>query len=271
MKQVEAAVVYTGEPIGGQEKLYGRDILSSQTITLNCPEIAGEAKPGQFVMVDCGQECTLPRPFSIHRITDKGNLSLFFAVLEEGGGTEWLSQRKKGDKVGITGPLGNGFSIASTSHNILLVAGGMGIAPLVFLAEEALKQGRAVTLLYGTANSHRFPDKNLPQGIKPVAATEDGSVGLRGMITELLPDYIDNADQVFACGPVSMYHYMYRQREKLLKTKPVQVSLEVRMACGRGICNGCTIKTKSGLKRVCELGPVFDFDDIIWDEFESGI
>jgi dihydroorotate dehydrogenase electron transfer subunit len=268
LKQVEATVIDTGEPIGGQKRPKSPDILYSQTITLRCPEIAIEARPGQFVMVDCGEDCTLPRPFSIHRVQAEHELSLYFAVLEDGKGTEWLSRRKKGDKIGIFGPLGNGFTVDSTSHNVLLLAGGIGIAPLVFLAEEVLKQGSVVTLLYGTANEHRYPEENIPSGVKVVAATEDGSVGHRGMITELLPDYIDRADRVFACGPVSMYHYLCRHREKLLRTKPVQVSLEVRMGCGRGICYGCTIKTKNGPRRVCEHGPVFDFDDVIWGEFD---
>ena len=86
------------------------------------------------------------------------------------------------------------------------------------------------------------------------------------MVTELLPDHIDWADQVFVCGPMPMYVDMYRRRQELLKGKPAQISLEVRMGCGLGICYGCTVKTRSGLRQVCRDGPVFDLDDIIWDE-----
>ncbi|MFC1986583.1 dihydroorotate dehydrogenase electron transfer subunit, partial [Chloroflexota bacterium] len=113
---------------------------------------------------------------------------------------------------------------------------------------------------------HRYPENLLPTGIKLVAATEDGTVGEKGRITNLLPDYVEWADQIFACGPIPMYHDMCVRREKLLKAKPVQVSLEVRMGCGRGLCYGCTIKTKSGLKKVCQDGPVFDMDDVLWDK-----
>ena len=218
-------------------------------------------------MANCGEGCVLPRPFSIHQVIDKEDVALYFAVLEDGKGTAWLSQRKQGDTVELFGPLGNSFSVYPGSQRLLLVAGGMGIAPLYFLAREALKNGRSVTLLYGTVNAHRYPDDLLPPQIKPIAATEDGTVGYKGMITDLLPNFAERADQIFACGPMPMYRDMaLKKRELKLEGKPVQISLEVRMACGRGICYGCTIKTRKGLKKVCQDGPVFDIDDILWDE-----
>ncbi|MFC1928923.1 dihydroorotate dehydrogenase electron transfer subunit, partial [Chloroflexota bacterium] len=195
---------------------------------------------------------------------DDNKVALLFSVV--GKGTAWLSQRKAGDNIDIFGPLGNGFSVSPDSRNLLLVAGGIGIAPLFFLAQQALSQGCSVTLLYGTRTEHRYPENLLPTGIKLAAATEDGTMGKKGSITDLLPDYVEWADQIFACGPIPMYHDMYIRREKLLKAKPVQVSLEVRMGCGRGLCYGCTIKTKSGLKKVCQDGPVFDLDDVLWDK-----
>ena len=231
-------------------------------VWLEAPSIASEASPGQFIMVRCGDNTSLPRPLSIHR-QNGDRIALLFSVV--GKGTGWLSKCKAGDRLGIFGPLGNGFSINPESHNLLLVAGGMGIAPLLFLAEEMLKQGISVRLLYGTAGIQRDPEENLHSGINLVAATEDGTVGYRGMVTGLLHDYLDRADQVFACGPVAMYRDMLDNYPQVAN-KPVQVSLEVRMGCGRGICYGCTIKTKSGQKRVCEHGPVFDLNDILWDE-----
>ena len=230
---------------------------------LKCPEVESEAKPGQFVMVNCGEECLLSRPFSIHWVNDKGNIALFYAVLENGRGTGWLSKRRAHDSVRMLGTLGNGFSIYPTSNNLLLVAGGNGIAPLYFLAQEALKGKCSVTLLYGTADNKRYA---LSPEIKLVSATEDGTVGHKGKVTDLLPEYIDWADQVFACGPLGMYQDIHGKREKLLKDKPTQISLEVRMGCGLGVCYACTVKTKNGLKQVCKDGPVFDLDEIIWDE-----
>jgi dihydroorotate dehydrogenase electron transfer subunit len=165
----------------------------------------------------------------------------------------------------IFGPLGNRFSIYPTSHKLLLVAGGIGIAPLVSLAQQAPKRGCSVTLLLGAPSASQLYPKNLlPSKVKLITATEDGTTGKKGLITDLLPDFISWADQVFACGPISMYQTMATQN--LVKTKPVQISLEVRMGCGLGVCYGCTIKTKSGLRQVCKDGPIFNLDDILWDE-----
>ena len=263
MIQTEAQVIGINEIyLPGIEKPKGRSIEFSRLITFECPEIALEARPGQFVMVNCGEN-TLPRPFSINRIINNSEITLFFSVLENGAGTDWLSERKSGDTVKLLGSLGNGFKIKDTSHNILLVGGGMGIAPLIFLAEEVVKKGLSVTVLYGTQNKDRYPVERILPQVYTVNTTEDGSIGHHGMVTELLPEYIDKADQVFICGPSVMYKYIHSQ--DIIKNKPTQVSLEVRMACGRGICYGCTIQTINGKKRVCEDGPVFDFNDIDWD------
>ena len=227
-------------------------------IWLKSPEVASEAKPGQFVMVRCGEDTLLRRPLSIHQ-RDGDKIALLFTVV--GKGTRWFSQQQTGDIVDILGPLGNGFSIDPASNNLLLVAGGNGIAPLYFLAQEALRKRCSVTLLYGTADRKRC---SIPPQIELVSATEDGTVGHRGKVTDLLPRYIDRADQVFACGPLPMYKTMAKMPE--LKDRPVQLSLEVRMGCGLGVCYGCTVKTKKGLNQVCKDGPVFDLDNILWDE-----
>ncbi len=260
MKQVVATVI-SNEQLWGEYWVLGHlKYLGTWLIWLRCPETAAEAKPGQFVMVNCGENCLLPRPFSIHQTNDSG-IAIFYAVLPSGFGTNWLSGLRKDDRVRLFGPLGNGFSIAPDANNLLLVAGGNGIAPLYFLAQDALKKKSLVTLIYGTADNKRCP---ISQQVKLVSVTEDGTVGRKGTVTDLLPEYISGADQIFACGPVGMYRTMAQMPE--LRNKPVQVSLEVRMGCGRGICYGCTIKTRQGLKKVCQDGPVFELDDILWDE-----
>jgi len=229
---------------------------------LEAPEIAREAQPGQFVMVDCGGDTFLPRPLSVHRV-DGGQLALLFSVV--GKGTKRLAQLKKGDTVGLFGPLGNGFSIDERAKNLLLVAGGMGIAPLYFLAEAAAGEGKKVTLITGARSREcllpvslpqKYYEKGLPPaGVNVVAATDDGSEGFKGLATQLIPHYLTGTDQVFACGPAAMYKSMAGMPE--LKGKDVQISLEIMMGCGVGVCYGCTIKTKSGLKQVCKDGPVF--------------
>ena len=256
MKTVFASVISNREVMPGVHLIW-----------LESPQIASMAQPGQFVMVRCGEgtEYMLRRPLSIHQLSDNVKLALLFTVM--GKGTHWLSRCQASDTIDLLGPLGNGYSIHPATHNLLLVAGGIGIAPLGFVAQEALNKRHSVTLLLGAPTSRQlYPEHLLPPGIKPVTTTEDGTAGRKGMVTDLIPDFIDRADQVFACGPVTMYQDMYAQREERLKSKPVQVSLEVRMGCGLGACYSCTVKTRSGLRQVCKDGPVFDLEDILWDE-----
>ena len=105
----------------------------------------------------------------------------------------------------------------------------------------------------------------LSSSIHVVNATDDGTEGYKGLATDLIPAYIGKADQIFACGPVDMYRTIAADHNNTYK-KPVQLSLEIMMGCGVGVCYGCTIKTKRGLKQVCKDGPVFDLEDIVWEE-----
>ncbi len=248
MKRVTAQVVFNDEVMPGVFLTW-----------LESAELAASARPGQFVMVLCGEDTLLRRPLSIHQV-DGDRLALLFAAV--GKGTQWLAARQEGQEIDLMGPLGNGFLILPDSRNLLLIAGGMGIAPLRFLADEAASGGRGVTFLYGTPGDRRC---ELPNGVTAVPATDDGSVGYRGMITDLIPEHIGRADQVFACGPPAMYRDI-ASRPEMFGGKPVQVSLEMRMGCGTGVCYACTIRTRQGLKQVCRDGPVFELGDILWDE-----
>lgn len=246
---------------------------------IEAPDIALAAQPGQFITVRC-EGFTLRRPFSIHRSspltgedTGEGGIAILFKVA--GKGTLWLSQRRAGQRIDILGPLGKGFVIAPESRNFLLVAGGIGLAPLVSLMQQALSQHQ-ITLIHGarTATQLCYDACQLTavdcQGVRFIPVTEDGSAGQKGKATDVLPDYLDWADQVYACGPVDMYKVMaemsLQAKRSNLKLRKCQVSLEVRMGCGFGACYACTIDTKQGLKRVCRDGPVFELDDIIWKE-----
>ena len=259
MKQITATII-DNRPFSFPPCQSGnRVLLGFHLIWLSCPQIE-KAKPGQFIMVNCGEECILPRPFSIHQVNN-GKIELWIAVWEDGKGTRWLAQRQVGDMVEIVGPLGNDYKIQPSSHKLLLLAGGVGIAPLYFLAQEAIKKSCSVTIIHGASRKINLYPGEMPSGIELVMVNEEDA-GKK--ITDLLPDFVDWADQIFACGPIPMYKAMARMPE--LERKPVQVSLEVRMGCGRGVCYSCTIKTKRGLKQVCQDGPVFDLDDILWDE-----
>jgi len=236
-------------------------------LQIKAPEIADLARPGQFVMVRCGKgyDPLLRRPLAIHRVAkQEGSLAILFAVV--GKGTSWLAQRSAGESIDLFGPLGNGFDIHQASSNLLLVAGGMGIAPLLFLAERSIADGYEVTLLTGDKKKALvYPQKLLPDSLKRIIATDDGSMGKEGLITDMLPEFIPDADQIFACGPLAMYMAMAKMAKKFVD-KPVQVLLETVMGCGVGACLGCTIMTKQGQKQVCKDGPVFELRDIIWKE-----
>ncbi len=267
MKQLEATITSAQEVTGDTRLLW-----------LEAPQIAAAARPGQFVMVRCGGDTYLPRPFSVHR-SDGERLALLFNTV--GGGTRWLAGRKKGQVISIFGPLGNGFTIHPDSKNLLLVAGGIGLAPLAFLADTIIASGKKVTLISGARNCEclvplsspqsLYDTGALPAGLHCVTATDDGSEGFKGLATQLIPTYLDGIDQVFACGPAAMYRTMAQMPE--LKNKSVQVSLEIVMGCGTGVCYGCTIKTKGGLRQVCKDGPVFEMDELAgldWDTLGQG-
>ncbi|MDY6836130.1 MAG: dihydroorotate dehydrogenase electron transfer subunit [Chloroflexota bacterium] len=231
---------------------------------IEASHIATSTKPGQFLMIQCGQknEFLLRRPLSIHRVSKKQIAVLFNVV---GQGTKWLSTRCKKDKLNLLGPLGREFSIAPSSRSILLVGGGVGIAPLIFLAESAKNLGKSITLLLGASTGDViYPYSLIPPGITYLPITEDGSLGEKGMVTDFILEHQCNSDQVFACGPINMYRSMAAQEE--LRIKAVQVSLEVRLGCGTGICYGCTIRTQHGLRQVCKDGPIFELQDVLWDE-----
>jgi dihydroorotate dehydrogenase electron transfer subunit len=210
-------------------------------------------------MIDCGPELLLRRPFSIHQVDSSGCLYILFVVIRKG--TYWLSQRIKDTKLNVLGPLGNGFSINPDSKRLLLIGGGIGISPLVFLAHNALNLGKQVTLLIGARDKAQLYLQKLPQNLKTIIATEDGSTGLKGKVTDLLPDHVNEADQIFACGPHPMYQTIANLTDSLQLANKVQVSLETRMGCGIGTCYGCSIKTINGMKQVCKHGPVFNLGE----------
>ena len=256
MKQIRAEIISTTEVVAGIRLFW-----------LKAPEIVATVRPGQFMMIHCGEDTLLRRPISVHRVDDD---RLALLVAEVGIGTRLLSEMKMGEEIDVFGPLGNGFTIHPATDNLLLVAGGIGVAPLVFLADTALAGGNKVTFITGARSADCLLPISSPQklydggmmaaSINVINATEDGSEGFQGMATDLISHYLDGIDQIFACGPAAMYQAMARKPE--LEGKSVQVSLEIMMGCGMGVCYGCTIRTKKGLRQVCKDGPVFEIGDI---------
>jgi dihydroorotate dehydrogenase electron transfer subunit len=202
-----------------------------------------------------------------------------------------MSRRSKGTAVDAIGPCGNGFRIPREQRDFILVAGGMGIAPLVCLCDELAKfRKKTITVILGAKTKDFITcDNELKElGAKVLIVTEDGSEGQKGLATNLLEDLIGQFDLrkkqasfakkaasratiadyrpdvgLYACGPKAMLKAiaLIARRYNL----PVQASLEERMGCGLGACLGCAIKTKSGYRRVCKDGPVFDLEEILWE------
>jgi dihydroorotate dehydrogenase electron transfer subunit len=262
LKHVLASIVFNEEVTKGTAQ-----VPQTNYICLEAPEIAARAVPGQFVMIKCGHNAMLRRPLSIHQIDPSGQI--YFLFISTGKGTNWLSRRQKGDKLDIIGPLGNGFSIKKTSTKLLLIGGGIGISPMAFLADKALYQGKKVSLILGARTKDQLYKQNLPiSKMDAIFLTDDGSDGIKGTISDCpsLPAYINQADQIFACGPLPMYYALSDLINQSSLPGNVQISLETRMGCGFGICYGCSIKTRNGMKTVCHDGPVFNMEDIIWPE-----
>ena len=146
----------------------------------------------------------LRRPFSINTAdAATGIVTIHFRVI--GRGTDWFTRLRPGDEIDLLGPLGRPFEVDSRSRHLLLVAGGLGMAGVRMLADEAIRDGRQVTLLFGAASAREvYPSSLLPDEVEYVVATDDGSLGHHGYVTDLVADYEAWADQAFACGPAPM-------------------------------------------------------------------
>jgi dihydroorotate dehydrogenase electron transfer subunit len=194
-----------------------------------------------------------------------GHAETEFAILYDvrGCGTALLAEKRPGDTLQIFGPLGKGYRLDPRSQNVLLVAGGLGVAAVMALADQAIASGKSVTLIQGARTAGKlFPHHMLPADVEAVSATDDGSAGHHGRVTDLLPDYVPWADQVFACGPNPMFASMADVLRRLRSRKPVQALLEERMGCGTGVCYGCAVFTRKGVRLVCKDGPRFELREV---------
>ena len=245
-----------------QEQLYQDTFL----IWLSCPPVARGASPGRFLMIRCGDgfDPLLPRPMSFHRFredTGERQFALLYDV--RGRGTAWLSSRKAGDQLAVFGPLGRGYSVSPRAQNLLLVGGGLGVAALIALADQAVAAGKAVTLLQGARSAAKlYPPELLPPEVEALSATDDGSTGHQGYVTDLLPEHLSWADQLFACGPTPMFAAMTHLLRQARSRKPVQALLEERMGCGTGVCYGCAVFTRRGVRLICKDGPRFELREV---------
>jgi len=252
------------------------EIVSNQRITedtwltaLRSAEIAQAAKPGQFVMmrVRTGLDPLLRRPFSICGVRDDLFLVLYRVV---GKGTSLMTELRGGDKMWVLGPLGRGFVVPDKRTRPLLVGGGIGIAPLVFL-DQFHREKRLIFMMgFRSAKDIISPKQITGEGRGFLAATDDGTKGHHGPVTDLLEEHLrKNRGKagVYACGPKPMLRKVAEMTRAM--RMPCQVSLESHMACGLGACQGCAVKASGNSGRsyfhVCKEGPVFEAEDIDWE------
>lgn len=246
-------------------------------LVVHSPELAGKTKPGQFVMMKVSDNCDplLRRPMGIYKISNRDNnpcVELLYQVV--GKGTAIMSKMKKGDRVDMLGPFGNGFAIPQNIKIAVFVAGGVGIAPLAMLAEKMLMDVTDLkTYLFiggKSKNDVLCLDDFEKLNTEICITTENGSLGNQGIVTNPVRKFIDQKANCqasfFACGPYQMLKAVSELTDK--KNIPCQVSLDRRMACGFGACLGCVIKTTQGnnglYKNVCTDGPVFDAKEVCW-------
>lgn len=235
-------------------------------LTTAAPQIATSCQPGQFVMAACGPclDPLLRRPFSIHRRLSSDQIQLLFRVV--GRGTGLLAALKPGQSLSLIGPLGRGFRIG-TKEPACLIGGGIGIAPLLFLADLLRAANQRCTVFLGSRTGtelHRLVHEFAELGCQVETATDDGSLGFHGLVTDLLAPHLPRMQQCYVCGPQPMMATV----AGLCNTNrlPCQVSLEAHMACGLGACLGCTVHgADNRYRHVCKHGPVFDAEEIAWN------
>lgn len=219
------------------------------------------AAPGQFVNIAL-EGRFLRRPISVCDWRE-GEITLIYKVLGEG--TRQMSRMAPGEKLDVLTGLGNGFGTrrggAAESGKPLLVGGGVGVPPLYRLAKDLVKEGRTPTVVMGFASAaDAFYEKEFQTlGCRVLTATADGTLGVRGFVTDAIREGNVQYDYYFACGPLAMLRALY----DACPTSG-QLSFEERMGCGFGGCMGCSCQTISGPKRICKEGPVLEKEEILW-------
>ena len=214
--------------------------------------------PGQFVNISLPGKF-LRRPISICSWTKEGALMLLVKVV--GGGTHDLVRCVPGTELDVLSGLGNGFDTTFGGDSPVLVGGGIGTAPMYGLAQRLLDQGRTPTVVLGfrSGKDAFYLEEFAALGCRLMIATEDGSMGTKGFVTDCLKKLPD-LSYVFACGPLPMLKAVHG----LPGLTGGQYSFEARMGCGFGACMGCTVPTKDGYKRVCKDGPILYQEEIVW-------
>ncbi len=243
----------------------------TRVIAFDLDEAQEPPVPGQFYQVDCGggREHLLPRPIAAFDARSvAGRVTLAFMVVSVGWGTSRLCSLAPGETVRMVGPLGAGFELPGEGRP-LLVGGGVGIAPLHYLAVSMDRRGRDYEFLVGVTTAERFPIALSPLQGRVELVTDDGSAGEKGLVCDFVGARLDlgSFSTVCTCGPERMMAVVARESEA--RGIPCQVSLDSRMACGIGACRGCVKpRARGGNLCVCTEGPVFDSRSVEWSSLE---
>lgn len=234
-------------------------------LVLDAPKLAKKVKPGQFVHIKVSEhvEPLFRRPFSVYR-AQKDRVEIFFEPV--GKGSKMLSLKKKGDMLDVLGPLGKPFSFPSKKvKQVVFIGGGIGVAPFMVFSDFLKRHPAEKILLYGGRDeAHTFSLAEFKKNrVKAFIATDDGSVGVKGRVSELFSKItISPATFIYACGPKPMMAAVARfAAEHGLQG---EISMEEVMACGLGACLGCSILTTKGYRTVCHDGPVFNMDEVVF-------
>jgi dihydroorotate dehydrogenase electron transfer subunit len=224
-------------------------------LTLRAPEIAATVRAGQFVNVGWARGPFLRRPFSVYRAAGDHIEIVLKAV---GSGTQQMLAMRRGDRVSCLGPLGHGFDISDGAKSVVLISGGLGVAPMPLAARDAAGAGLRVTWVHGARTAAELCAES--SGDEVMWATDDGSAGARGTAVAAAPD----ADLVLACGPNRMLAAVGE------RWPDAQVALETYMGCGTGVCLGCAVPLRrGGFDRACKEGPVYRASDVDWSVLPS--
>lgn len=214
-------------------------------------------RPGQFVNIEL-EGLYLRRPISISD-WDERTITIIYKVV--GRGTEQMSKMAQGVKLDLLTGLGNGFDTSIESERPLLVGGGVGVPPLYRLAKDLLAQGKQVSVVLGfnTSSEIFYADEFKALGVDLHISTADGSMGVKGFVTDAIREAEIKFDYFYSCGPLPMLKALCDCCEV-----SGELSFEERMGCGFGACMGCSCKTLAGNKRICKDGPVMKREEIIW-------
>ena len=267
------------------ELIATRRVGAYQQLTFLAPRVAEPARPGQFVALAVGGPTSanlLRRCFSIHQASPSGDRgdrggTVDVVVAAHGPGTTWITELTLHAEVDIVGPLGRPFPLPQEPVACVLVGGGYGSAPLFWLAQQLTARGCHVEMVLGAASEDRLfgvvDAQRVADGVS--VTTDDGSAGVKGWVSDVLPDVIrlSNAAVVYGCGPMGMLRSITEIAAR--EGAVAQVAVEESMACGVGVCMTCVMPVvgsdgQTRMVRSCVEGPVFRGDRVRWDAFTDG-